>query len=34
MFWMLLERHRPHRRDRRARLREYGLELLAFTPSQ
>jgi predicted metal-dependent hydrolase len=32
-FWTLLERHRPHWRDQRDWLREYGPELLAFKPS-
>ena len=32
-FWMLVERHRPHWRDQRDWLREYGPELLAFSPS-
>jgi predicted metal-dependent hydrolase len=33
VFWALLERHRPHWRQQRAWLREYGPELLAFKPS-
>ena len=32
-FWALVERHRPHWRDQRGWLREYGPELLAFSPS-
>jgi predicted metal-dependent hydrolase len=32
-FWTLLERHRPHWRDQRAWLRNYGPELLAFRPA-
>jgi predicted metal-dependent hydrolase len=32
-FWTLVERHRPHWRDQRDWLREYGPELLAFSPS-
>jgi predicted metal-dependent hydrolase len=32
-FWALLERHRPDWRARRDWLREYGSELLAFTPA-
>jgi predicted metal-dependent hydrolase len=32
-FWMLLEQHRPSWRDERDWLREYGPELLAFSPS-
>ncbi len=32
-FWALVEQHRPHWRDERAWLREYGSELLAFKPS-
>ena len=31
-FWTLVERHRPHWRDQRRWLREYGPELLAFSP--
>src|SRR5688572_13252800 len=31
-FWTLVERHRPHWKDQRAWLREYGAELLAFKP--
>jgi predicted metal-dependent hydrolase len=31
-FWTLVERHRPHWRDQRGWLREYGPELLAFSP--
>jgi predicted metal-dependent hydrolase len=31
-FWRLVERHRPGWRDQRAWLREYGPELLAFSP--
>ena len=31
-FWVLVERHRPHWRDQRDWLREYGPELLAFSP--
>jgi predicted metal-dependent hydrolase len=32
-FWTLVERHRPHWRDQRDWLREYGPELLAFRPA-
>ncbi len=32
-FWGLVERHRPRWREQRDWLREYGAELLAFTPS-
>jgi predicted metal-dependent hydrolase len=32
-FWTLVERHRPQWRDQRDWLREYGPELLAFSPS-
>jgi predicted metal-dependent hydrolase len=32
-FWSLVERHRPGWRDQRAWLREYGPELLAFSPA-
>jgi predicted metal-dependent hydrolase len=32
-FWTLVERHRPHWRHQRNWLREYGPELLAFSPS-
>jgi hypothetical protein len=32
-FWALVERHRPDWRDQRDWLREYGSELLGFTPS-
>jgi len=31
-FWALVERHRPHWRQQRNWLREYGAELLAFRP--
>jgi predicted metal-dependent hydrolase len=31
-FWALVERHRPHWRQQRDWLREYGRELLAFRP--
>ena len=31
-FWALVERHRPHWRQQRDWLREYGAELLAFRP--
>jgi predicted metal-dependent hydrolase len=31
-FWQLVERHRPHWREQRDWLREYGAELLAFEP--
>ncbi|MET0937637.1 MAG: M48 family metallopeptidase [Gaiellaceae bacterium] len=31
-FWVLVERHRPHWRQQRDWLREYGPELLAFRP--
>jgi predicted metal-dependent hydrolase len=31
-FWSLVERHRPGWREQRAWLREYGPELLAFSP--
>jgi len=33
-FWTLVERHRPHWRRQRDWLREFGPELLAFSPSQ
>ena len=32
-FWSLVERHRPGWREQRAWLREYGPELLAFSPA-
>ena len=32
-FWSLVERHRPGWREQRTWLREYGPELLAFTPA-
>jgi predicted metal-dependent hydrolase len=32
-FWTLVEQHRPRWRDQRDWLREYGPELLAFSPS-
>jgi predicted metal-dependent hydrolase len=32
-FWTLVDRHRPLWRDQRDWLREYGPELLAFSPS-
>lgn len=32
-FWLLVERHRPHWREQRDWLREYGDELLAFRPA-
>ena len=32
-FWTLVEQHRPHWRDQRNWLREFGPELLAFRPS-
>ena len=32
-FWALVEQHRPHWRDQRAWLRDYGPELLAFRPA-
>lgn len=31
-FWALVERHRPHWREQRDWLRDYGPELLAFRP--
>jgi predicted metal-dependent hydrolase len=31
-FWALVERHRPHWRQQRGWLRDYGAELLAFRP--
>jgi len=31
-FWALVERHRPHWRQQRDWLRDYGPELLAFRP--
>ena len=31
-FWALVERHRPHWRQQREWLRDYGPELLAFRP--
>jgi len=31
-FWALVERHRPHWREQRGWLRDYGAELLAFEP--
>jgi len=33
-FWSLVERHRPGWREQRAWLREYGPELLAFSPAE
>src|SRR5438093_7826171 len=32
-FWTLVEHHRPHWRHQREWLRDYGPELLAFSPS-
>ena len=32
-FWSLVDRHRPGWREQRAWLREYGPELLAFSPA-
>jgi predicted metal-dependent hydrolase len=32
-FWRLVEEHRPRWREQRDWLRDYGSELLAFTPS-
>ncbi len=33
-FWALVERHRPHWRQQREWLRDYGPELLAFRPQE
>jgi predicted metal-dependent hydrolase len=33
-FWSLVERRRPGWREQRAWLREYGPELLAFSPAE